>query len=390
MTRKTAALNNSSPYDTITLIGKLNKIANEGENMSNNIINFNENIVRLLGRTFHDIENDVTYFNWTCSGFEFRFTGKKAEAELVSSPEHIGDKNAQAWISVFINDSVEPVKRFPLDKLKDWYTLFEAEKADTYKVKVLKITEAQIGKTGVTQLRIHGNLQTISEEPKQHKIEFIGDSITCGYGNEAEKPEDGFKTHQENGWDAFAAKTARKFNAEFNCICSSGIGIYSSYTGEDKINDSILMPMVYGFTDRLFEQSIGKSGYKKWDFKKYVPDLIVINLGTNDGSYVRFDESRKENFRKLYVDFLKQVREKNGDYPKILCTLGSIDTYLFDEIAAAVEEYKLQTGDTKIDTMKFEVQIDADGIGGDFHPSTATHEKMSIKLYSKITQYMGW
>jgi lysophospholipase L1-like esterase len=358
--------------------------------MDNNMINFNENTARLLGRTFYDSESGIVYFNWTCSGFEFQFTGAKVEGELISSAEHAGNVNEQAWVAVFINDGDEPVKRFALDNIKGWYTLFEAEKPDTYKVKVLKITEAQNGRAGVTRLKIQGNLHTELIVPKQHKIEFIGDSITCGYGNEAEKPEDGFKTYQENGWDAFAAKTARKLKADFNCISSSGIGIYSSYTDENKINDSLLMPMVYNYTDRFLEQSKGKSCNTAWDFKKYVPDLIVINLGTNDGSYVRYDESRKENFRKLYVDFLKQIREKNGDYPKILCTIGSIDTYLFDEITAAVEEYKLQTGDTKIDTMKFEVQIEADGIGGDFHPSTATHEKMSNKLCKKITEYMAW
>jgi lysophospholipase L1-like esterase len=358
--------------------------------MDNNIINFNENVVRLLGRTFYDNEKGAAYFNWTCSGFEFQFTGTKVEAELVSSAEHIGDINGQGWVAVFINDGNEPVKRFAIDKIKGWYTLFETKKSGSYKVKVLKLTEAQTGRAGVTRLRIEGNLHNEQVEPKQHKIEFIGDSITCGYGNEAEKIEDSFRTYQENGWDAFAAKTARKLNSDFNCISSSGIGIYSSYTDVDKINDSLLMPMIYNYTDKLYEQSTGKSSYTEWDFTKYSPDLIVINLGTNDGSYVRFDEGRKKIFKKLYVDFLKQIREKNGVNPKILCTLGSIDTYLFDEIVAAVEEYKLQTGDVKIDTMNFDIQIEADGIGGDWHPSTATHEKMSNKLYNKITEYMTW
>jgi lysophospholipase L1-like esterase len=358
--------------------------------MESSIINFSGNVARTLGRTFYDKENGVTYFNWTCSGFEFHFTGKKVEAELQSSEEHIGDVNTQGWVSVFINDSDEPARRFALDKLRGWYTLFETEEPCSYKVKVLKITEAQNGRTGVAKLRIHGDLKTMLTESKQRKVEFIGDSITCGYGNEAEKPEDGFRTYQENGWNTFAAKTARKLKAELNCICSSGIGIHSSYTDVDKINDSLLMPVLYNYTDRLLEQHTGKTGYTEWDFSKYVPDLIVINLGTNDGSYVRFDEKRKVVFRNSYIDFLKQVRGKNGTYPRILCTLGSIDTYLFDEIAAGVEEYKRQTGDTQIDTMKFDIQLETDGIGGDWHPSTATHEKMSNKLYEKVTEYMGW
>jgi lysophospholipase L1-like esterase len=358
--------------------------------MDTEVIIFSENTAKLIGRTLYDSENGVTYFNWTCSGFEFIFTGTKVEAELVSSPDHVGDINTQGWVAVFINGSDEPVKKIPLDKVNGWYTLFETEKSDSYKIKLLKITEVQFGRTGVTKLRIQGSPKLLPTEQKQRKIEFIGDSITCGYGNEAEKPEDSFKSFQENGWDAFAAKTAKKLNAEFNCVAYSGIGIYSSWTGEDKRNNSILMPMVYSYTDRILEKGIGKLSYTEWDFTKYVPDLIVINLGTNDGSYVRYDKARKAIFKKLYVNFLKQVREKNGSYPTILCTLGSIDTYLFDEIEVAVKEYKLQTGDIKIDCMKFDLQLETDGIGGDWHPSTATHEKMSNKLCTKIIEYMGW
>ncbi len=349
--------------------------------MDNNIITFDENTARLMGRTFYDLENGITYFNWTCSGFEFDFTGTKIEAELVSSAEHVKDCNAQAWIAVFINDDEVPVKKFPLDKVKGWYTLFDSEKSVSCRIKVLKITEVQFGRAGVTRLRSCGGSHITATEAKTLKIEFIGDSITCGYGNEAEKPEDGFKTYQENGWEAFAAKTARKLKAEFNCVCYSGIGVYSSYAGEDKINNSILMPMLYNYADRLVEQNAGKTSYTEWDFTKYVPDLIVINLGTNDGTYVRYDKKRKKNFRQAYVEFLRQVRYKNGYTPKILCTLGSMDTYLFDEILAAVEEHKLQTGDESIDAMKFNLQLEEDGIGGSFHPSTLTHEKMSNKLF---------
>lgn len=358
--------------------------------MKTEVIIFNEKFATLLGRTLYDSENGVTYFNWTCSGFEFIFTGTKVEAEMISSPEHVEDINGQGWIAVFINGSDEPIKRFPLDKEKGWYTLFETEEYATYEVKVLKITEVQFGTAGVTKLRVQGKQDLIPTEKKLRKIEFIGDSITCGYGNEAEKPEDGFRTYEENGWDAYAAKTARKLNAMFNCVAYSGIGIYSSYTGEDKRNNSILMPMLYNYADKIFEKSVGKSIYTEWDFTRYVPDIIIINLGTNDGSYVRYNEERRGIFKNLYVDFLKQVREKNGSYPEILCTLGSIDTYLFNEIEAAVEEYKLQTGDIKINCMKFEIQLEIDGIGGSWHPSSATHEKMSSKLCKKISEQMGW
>ena len=38
--------------------------------------------VRHIGRTYRDEQTGGTYFNWSCSGFEFRFRGTKAEARL--------------------------------------------------------------------------------------------------------------------------------------------------------------------------------------------------------------------------------------------------------------------------------------------------------------------
>jgi lysophospholipase L1-like esterase len=355
-----------------------------------NIANIDESIIRFFGRTFYDSVKNAVYFNWTCSGFEFKFTGTKVEAELLTSKEHAEDVSSQGWVAVFVDDSEEPIKRFALNRVKDWYTLFETEVSDSYKIKVVKITEVQFGNTGLTNLRFHGQFDSLPQNTKVRKIEFIGDSITCGYGNEEKIPEESFKTCKENGWEAFAAKTARKLQAEYNCISWSGIGIYSSYTDSDNRNDSILMPMLYNYTDRPYEKRAGKSSYMEWNFKTFVSDLIVINLGTNDASYVRYDEDRKKKFRSLYMDFLKQLREKNGDHPKILCTLGSMDLYLFEEILTAVEEYKQQTGDKRIDTMAFELQLEEDGIGGSWHPSIHTHEKMSIKLCNKVSEYMEW
>ena len=36
-------------------------------------------------------------------------------------------------------------------------------------------------------------------------MEFIGDSITCGFGNEAPHRDSLFDTGEENGWDTWAA-----------------------------------------------------------------------------------------------------------------------------------------------------------------------------------------
>ena len=125
-----------------------------------------------------------------------------------------------------------------------------------------------------------------------------------------------------------------------------------------------------------------------WDFTRQ-PDVVVINLGTNDNSYVKNDAAKKQEFTAAYVAFLKQVREKNPD-AVLFATLGIMGVELYSCIEDAVKQYSEETGDSKIHTMKFDIQSMEDGIAADWHPSEKTHEKAAGKLAAKIRETMGW
>lgn len=48
----------------------------------------------------------------------------------------------------------------------------------------------------------------------ERRIEFIGNSITCGYGVESENPSDPFTYETENHFYTYAARTARALKAQ--------------------------------------------------------------------------------------------------------------------------------------------------------------------------------
>jgi hypothetical protein len=56
----------------------------------------------------------------------------------------------------------------------------------------------------------------------------------------------------------------------------------------------------------------------------------------------------------------------------------------------AVTIFKNETYDSKIYIMRFEVQLESDGIGTDWHPSLKTHDKIAKQLISKIESIIGW
>jgi hypothetical protein len=120
-----------------------------------------------------------------------------------------------------------------------------------------------------------------------HKIELIGNSITCGFGNDPRDIPCGQGTwyDQHNAWMSYGVLTARALKAQWHLTAVSGIGLIHSCC-----QMTITMPEVY---DRM--DSRGNQG--DWDFSQYQPDVVTVCLGQNDGiqdsvafcgAYVRF------------------------------------------------------------------------------------------------------
>lgn len=346
-----------------------------------------EDNVRVLGRT--RLVGDIRYIDYSCSGIEFEFVGTSVSVVLCTNKSK-WDEDHKAWAAVFIDDETEPSKRFALDEEEGTYNLYESSIARRVKIRLMKMSESAFAKVGIKEIIVEGKEGIIPTQKKERRIEFIGDSITCGYGIEGTLDVDIFNTAQENPWEAYAAKSARYFNADFNCVSWSGMGIISSYTEEEVPNTKEgLMPELYKYTDEALDKSLDKDEIEIWDNHKFEPHLIVINLGTNDSSYTKGIHDRQKAFEEGYYNFLKQVRSSNPN-SQIICTLGVMGQELCPIVEAAVKKFKTSMDDKKIYTLVFELQKESDGIGTDSHPSLKTQDKMSKKLIGKIEEVMGW
>jgi lysophospholipase L1-like esterase len=296
------------------------------------------------------------------------------------------DKIYKAWVAVFIDGEEKPIKRFPLEKEEDTYVLYEGTAKKEVLIKLVKYSEAAFGKVGIKSITVDGEILPPAVK-EMRKLEFIGDSITCGYGNEGKWNVDVFNTTQENPWEAYAARAARALHADYHLISWSGIGIISNWTDQDVPNDSWLMPVLYPYTDKATDLALGNNP-EEWDNSRFVPDCIIINLGTNDASYTKKITERVETFGREFYIFLKQVRSKNPT-SKILCTLGAMGKDLCGEVERQAERLKSE-GDAEIYYMEFDLQNEQDGMGSDWHPSMITHEKMAAKLTGTLKELMKW
>ena len=130
------------------------------------------------------------------------------------------------------------------------------------------------------------------------------------------------------------------------------------------------------------------SNNEEWDFKKYVPDLIVINLGTNDSSYCKGIEDRSLVYAEKYTEFLKTVHELNPG-AKILCCLGLMEQKLFAYLEKAASDFVKETGFKDIYTLKLTLQDDKKGFAASWHPVAENHDMAAREVTAKIREILA-
>ncbi|MBQ6379672.1 MAG: lipase [Prevotella sp.] len=225
------------------------------------------------------------------------------------------------------------------------------------------------------------------------KIEFIGNSITCGYGNEGLDKFEHFDYATENHYYSYASIAARNLEAQHWVVARSGIGAYRNYDGPKTGNPESCMPVQYEYTGYAWKPELRQETSflsDKWDFSRYQPDVVCINLGTNDLSTNNYDLNLlKQGYKKL----LKMVRQHNPK-AKIVFLTGSMlynqelqeACQLLDEVTAEAQA----AGDKEV--YRFDIpHIDGEVfLGNDWHPNIYQDEKMANELTAYLRKLMNW
>jgi len=338
--------------------------------------------VKLLGRAYYDDLDEELICAYSGTGCEFTFTGTSVKFNLKGdSAAKTNNEDNAARYAIYVDG--ERTQDLMLDEQTKTITAFESETEKTAVISLVKLSETANSTIAIKSIDVVGSIAPTEE--KDLYIEFIGDSITCGYGVDDEDRNHHFSTSTEDCTKAYAYKTAQMLDADYSLVAISGYGIISGYTGNpDKKSANQIMPKYYN--DIGYSYSRGVAGIK-WDFKRQ-PDAVVINLGTNDESYCKSDKDKQAEFTAEYVNFLKQVREKNPD-AEILCVLGVMGSGLYKCVEEAVATYSAETGDTSVYAMRLANQDQADGIAADWHPTEKTHEKTATAVSEKLKEILG-
>lgn len=347
-----------------------------------------ESNVKVIGRTYMNAAEERWIAN-TATGIEFTFTGTKASVTILGDFLATGSQpNNEARFAIYVDNKL--IVDDMMEQASKTYEVYNGT-SKTVTVKVLKLSESASATIGIGDIKVTSVNGIKPTAALQHKIEFIGDSITCGYGIDDEVKEHSFKNSTEDGTKTYAYKTANALNADYSIVSVSGIGVISNYTSAGVKNADNVMPKYYDKVAYSWSAFGDWTSPAKvdWDFDKFQPEAIVVNLGTNDSSYVAGDATRQKEFTDGYVDFLKKIRKNNPD-ATIFCTLGIMGADLYPQIEDAAAIYSAQTGDKNITCMQFDTQNMNDGLCVDWHPTEKTNTKAAAKLTSYIKDVMGW
>jgi hypothetical protein len=336
--------------------------------------------IRWLGRTHYNETVKTNYFYFTASGFEVKFYGTSLEAEFVTGTNPLGK---EPHLVVFIDGETNPSSgtTIILDSGKKTYTIAAELAEGEHTVRVVKRSESIDSLTGLSKLTTDGYFLQ-ADQLRNRKIEVIAASSSAGFGNLASNTNEPKSTQNSDGLRAYAYLTSHMFDAELNIFSASGWPLLKGpWTGNNNI------PTAYDY--------VNVNSNIVWSHNNYSPDVVIINLGTNDWSYISslsaYDKIQAlENFEIAFVDFIKKINQLHPDAVIVIAYGLMNETNIYNSTLNAVQDAQDELPLVGIHSIQLPGVNSIDGIGSSYHPSVATHIKAADVLVEAISEWMNW
>jgi lysophospholipase L1-like esterase len=304
-------------------------------------------------------------FSFAGSTVMARFSGTGIQADLETS--------GHDFFTVAI-DGGEP-KRIQPAAGRSKQILASGLSNGTHDVALAKATEAFVGIAKFYGFEVTGGELVTSPFPFARRIEIVGDSISNGYGVNGPNGRCPFTPDTESEWDAWGAIAARQLKAAHTTIAYSGRGVVRNSNGST--TDTM---------QSIFGRTLADSPDPKWDFATWKPDVVAVNLGTND--FAQGDPG--PTFIDGYYGLLRAIRERYAD-ASIVCALGTmLDPMEIGKARAYVNEAIKRMNDPRISYLELGHPEKDDGLGCDRHPSAKTQQRMGLALAAHLRERMKW
>ncbi|WP_294251923.1 SGNH/GDSL hydrolase family protein [uncultured Sphingomonas sp.] len=292
-------------------------------------------------------------FGWPGVYFEGRFKGTAVTVSVEAGTDHLA----------ILIDGVE---RAVLKKPGRVERRFDGLADGDHVIRVEKLTETQSGYSRMVGITTNG--MALSPIARARRVEFIGDSHSVGYGDTSDSrtctPEAVHDT--TNTSLAFGPLVAKKWGADYRVIAFSGRGVVRNYAGG---NPGETLPVLY---PRAIPGAPTPAAADDWK-----PQLIVINLGTNDfstpvhaGEAWKDEAALRADYRAKYVAFVRHLQQANPGARFLL--MGAAN--FIGDVRAVAAETKVKA--VEVPTLAL--------TACNFHPSRADQQRMAALVEAAV------
>ena len=245
--------------------------------------------------------------------------------------------------------------------------------AGNHTFEVYRQTEHRGAEVGISSIVMNGSF---NEKPEDNRlyIEFIGDSISTGYGVLGTSSDsEGKSPLWQDATAAYPYLTAKALGADFSDVCYSGIGAKYGWQDPNMLN---FYPYQRWEYDRNTQYSFSRQ-----------PDVVVIALGTNDIAMEGERGITVEQRLAGYQELLDMVREKNPN-SKIVWIYGMMKDDDNARIPAIIEE---NGGAAE---GLYSLELTTNTAGAAYHPNAAGQQTFANELVAflnsdVLVKYVG-
>ncbi len=306
--------------------------------------------------------------NWNEPYVKFNFSGTVLKVDL---------KGSGATARVKVDNALYSISGSGVHEIS-------SDLADSVHSAEIRIINADSSK-GIAKLYVAEGAELTPYTATAKNVQFIGDSITTSSASYS------FTIPSAYGLDSSVISVngialmdgSGYFNASAgNLTASNRVGMESAYFGEKAPN--------YAYTS---SNGILTYTNKNADLaNEPTPDVIVINLGTNDAAFINNGTVTADDFTAAYVGFVNKLTAQypNADIYMLRQINNSADySSIYDNMrnatVAAYDELKANTKVHYVDTTEWNVEISSDNV----HPSASGYNALKTYVYNAIADSLN-
>ena len=303
--------------------------------------------------------------NWSGSSIRFHATASEVQLAVADGSGEPG--NPSSWrtneLTCYV-DGVRTSRTMLTPNASETVVVLADLAAGPHVIECRKTSEAM---RGVIQLNGLTLIDGALHQPIgwAHRVLFIGDSITAGAGNLHAPPCPSDAQNWEDTGRSYAGLVANLFDANTTIAAQSGVAAQELRFREEAAALVFGTHNAHGDVGLYDLPSLNASD---------APELVVINLGTNDGG-------DSPGYRDAMRDLIQRLRSRFAAVP-IMLLQGPLNVGFGDAIEQLKTEY---SGIVRVD-----FPFNNTAVGCTSHPNLVLHQQLADTLATAVTAHYGW